>query len=155
MGEAGCGESPFVGHNASSLLKHALQEYGTTKSSEAVGIEVRTVSEGTARAEILHEKDTALGTVVENRVLTSPNAPAKRHIGEFRHKCRANSNLSEHRVRLARGDDIQGWRLPRYVSFRTSPSKHRYLPSWTACLSTPSGSCAGRSRASACLLSRR
>ncbi|KAM5535289.1 hypothetical protein V8D89_011043 [Ganoderma adspersum] len=55
-------------------------EYGTTKGTEAIGIDIKTVSEGTARAEILREKDTALGTVVENRVLTSPNAPAKRHI---------------------------------------------------------------------------
>ena len=82
MGEASRGESPSSGC-APELLKDALQEYGTTKSTEAVGIEVKTVSAGTVRAEILHEKDTALGTVVENRVLTSPNAPAKRHIGPF------------------------------------------------------------------------
>ncbi|KAM5540807.1 hypothetical protein V8D89_005451 [Ganoderma adspersum] len=55
-------------------------EYGTTKGTETAGISIKTVSEGTARAEILREKDTALGTVVENRVLTSANAPPKRHI---------------------------------------------------------------------------
>ncbi|PIL35108.1 cytochrome P450 [Ganoderma sinense ZZ0214-1] len=63
-----------------SLWEKLSAEYGTTTSTEAGGIDIKTVSEGTARAEILREKDTALGTVVENRVLTSPNAPVKRHI---------------------------------------------------------------------------
>lgn len=46
-----------------------------------VGLEVKTVDVGTARASALRQPDAALGTVVENRLLTSKNAPAKRHIG--------------------------------------------------------------------------
>ncbi|KAM5540828.1 hypothetical protein V8D89_005472 [Ganoderma adspersum] len=62
------------------LWEKLSAEYGTTKSTETAGISIKTVLEGTTRAEILRETDTALGTVVENRVLTSPNAPPKRHI---------------------------------------------------------------------------
>ncbi|TBU21982.1 fatty acid hydroxylase [Dichomitus squalens] len=62
------------------LWKELAAEYGTTRSSEITGIDIKTVSGGTARAEILRQKDIALGTVVENRVLTSVNAPTKRHI---------------------------------------------------------------------------
>ena len=90
------------------LLSDTSQEYGTTKSTETANISIKTVSEGTARAEILREKDTALGTVVENRVLTSPNAPPKRHIGTF-----PSSHFSKHiltefgcRVGPTRGHDI-------------------------------------------------
>ena len=63
------------------LLNVLLQEYGAVKGAESTGIDVKTVSVGTARAEILRQKDTALGTVVENRVISGLNAPAKRHIG--------------------------------------------------------------------------
>ncbi|KAI0770681.1 fatty acid hydroxylase [Fomes fomentarius] len=55
-------------------------EYGTTASTETTGLEVKKVSAGTERAELLRQKDTALGTVVENRLLTAPGAPPKRHI---------------------------------------------------------------------------
>lgn len=62
-----------------------LQEYGTaTVDAEAGlvgGLEVKTVDEGTFRASVLRQPDAALGTVVENVLLTSPDAPAKRHIG--------------------------------------------------------------------------
>lgn len=64
-------------------LLNVLQEYGAVEGAESAGIDVKTVSAGTARAEILRQKDTALGTVVENRVISGPNAPAKRHIGAF------------------------------------------------------------------------
>ena len=46
------------------------------------GLQIKKVSGGAERAEILRQKDTALGTVVENRVLTAPGAPPKRHIGK-------------------------------------------------------------------------
>ena len=39
------------------------------------------MDEGTFRASVLRQPDAALGTVVENKLLTSPGAPAKRHIG--------------------------------------------------------------------------
>ncbi|KAI0694744.1 fatty acid hydroxylase [Earliella scabrosa] len=56
------------------------KEYGTTGSAEVTGLQIKKVSGGAERAEILRQKDTALGTVVENRVLTAPGAPPKRHI---------------------------------------------------------------------------
>ena len=51
---------------------------------------VKFVSAGTTRAEALRQKDAALGTVIENKLLTSPNAPAKRHIGQcfYAQSCR-------------------------------------------------------------------
>ena len=55
---------------------------GTRGSSEpTTGVAVKTLSAGTERAEILRQKDTALGTVAENKVLTAPGAPPKRHLG--------------------------------------------------------------------------
>ncbi|KAI0329045.1 bifunctional P-450/NADPH-P450 reductase [Cubamyces sp. BRFM 1775] len=57
-----------------------LKEYQTTKNEEVAAMSVKFVSPGTARAEALRQKDAALGTVIENKLLTSPNAPAKRHI---------------------------------------------------------------------------
>ncbi|RPD56624.1 cytochrome P450 [Lentinus tigrinus ALCF2SS1-7] len=55
-------------------------EFGTTSKTGTDGLEIKTVSAGTERAEILRQKDAALGTVVENKVLTAPGAPVKRHI---------------------------------------------------------------------------
>ena len=46
------------------------------------GVSMKTVDKGTSRASVLRQADADLGKVVENRLLTSPNAPAKRHIGE-------------------------------------------------------------------------
>ncbi|KAH9891895.1 bifunctional P-450/NADPH-P450 reductase [Cubamyces lactineus] len=57
-----------------------LKEYQTTKNEDAAAMSVKFVSAGIARAEALRQKDAALGTVIENKLLTSPNAPAKRHI---------------------------------------------------------------------------
>ena len=44
-------------------------------------MKVEIVGEETSRAADLRQPDAALGTVVENRVLTAPGAPEKRHIG--------------------------------------------------------------------------
>lgn len=44
-------------------------------------VSLKTVDKGTTRASLLRQPDADLGKVVENRLLTSPNAPAKRHIG--------------------------------------------------------------------------
>jgi len=41
---------------------------------------MKTVDPGTFRASILRQPDAALGTVVENRILTAVGAPSKRHI---------------------------------------------------------------------------
>ena len=38
---------------------------------------------GTARAAALRQPDAALGRVIENRLLTKPGAPVKRHIGKL------------------------------------------------------------------------
>lgn len=58
-----------------------IQTIGASARVDTPGFEIKTVSAGTERGEILRQKDTALGTVVENRVLTAPGAPVKRHIG--------------------------------------------------------------------------
>ncbi|KAI0655429.1 bifunctional P-450/NADPH-P450 reductase [Cubamyces menziesii] len=63
-----------------ALADALLKEYQTTKSEDVAAMSVKFVSPGTARAEALRQKDAALGAVVENKLLTSPNAPAKRHI---------------------------------------------------------------------------
>ena len=58
------------------------QEYSTEISKDVqTGLEMKVVSEGTTRASDLRQQDAALGTVVENKVLTAPGAPEKRHIG--------------------------------------------------------------------------
>ncbi|KIP12117.1 hypothetical protein PHLGIDRAFT_98480 [Phlebiopsis gigantea 11061_1 CR5-6] len=57
------------------------EEYHTSVSKSVIaGITVDIIHEGTSRASDLRQLDAALGTVVENRVLTAPGAPEKRHI---------------------------------------------------------------------------
>ncbi|KAI0642932.1 bifunctional P-450/NADPH-P450 reductase [Trametes meyenii] len=80
-GDAGGAEFFEAFDNWEKALWEKLSEaYATTGNAEATGLDVKIVSPGTARAEVLRQKDTALGTVVVNELLTSPNAPAKRHI---------------------------------------------------------------------------
>ncbi|RPD57416.1 bifunctional P-450/NADPH-P450 reductase [Lentinus tigrinus ALCF2SS1-7] len=55
-------------------------EFGAPTKVGTDGFEIKTVSAGTERSEILRQKGTALGTVVENKILTAPGAPVKRHI---------------------------------------------------------------------------
>ncbi|OSC96348.1 fatty acid hydroxylase [Trametes coccinea BRFM310] len=50
------------------------------KTSHINGLSLKNVDSGISRASVLRQPDTDLGRVVENRLLTSPNAPAKRHI---------------------------------------------------------------------------
>ncbi|KAI0770686.1 fatty acid hydroxylase [Fomes fomentarius] len=52
----------------------------SSSGSGAAQFDIKTISAGTSRAEILRQPGTALGTVVENKVLTAPNAPPKHHI---------------------------------------------------------------------------
>jgi cytochrome P450/NADPH-cytochrome P450 reductase len=57
------------------------KEFQTSKKeSTSTGFEVKTVDPGTARAAALRQPDAALGRVVENRVLTKPGVPVKRHL---------------------------------------------------------------------------
>lgn len=60
-----------------------IQEYKTEAATTETGggLKVETVSTGTARAEILRQPDAALGTVIENRILTTAGVAEKRHIG--------------------------------------------------------------------------
>jgi cytochrome P450/NADPH-cytochrome P450 reductase len=60
------------------LWKTLVGAYGTTRS-EAAGLQMKLVDAGTGRAAALRQPDVALGTVVENRLLTR-GGPAKRHI---------------------------------------------------------------------------
>ncbi|KAH9899295.1 fatty acid hydroxylase [Cubamyces lactineus] len=65
------------------LWKALAEEYGvevSEKDAPMSGISLKTVDPGTSRAAVLRQPDTDLGRVVENRLLTSPNAPQKRHI---------------------------------------------------------------------------
>ena len=49
--------------------------------SAGSGFDVKTVDAGTTRAAALRQPDAALGRVIENRALTKPGKPMKRHIG--------------------------------------------------------------------------
>ncbi|OBZ65058.1 hypothetical protein A0H81_14948 [Grifola frondosa] len=63
------------------VWERLTKEYNTKVEAAPIAcVDVQTVSSGTARAEVLRQAGTALGTVVENRVLTAPGAPVKRHI---------------------------------------------------------------------------
>ncbi|EKM58057.1 uncharacterized protein PHACADRAFT_139651 [Phanerochaete carnosa HHB-10118-sp] len=57
------------------------EEYNTAVKQDATtGLKVEIVGDSTARAADLRQHDAALGTVVENRILTAPGVPEKRHI---------------------------------------------------------------------------
>ena len=61
--------------------------------------EVKTVDPGQERAAILRQPTAVLGKVVENRVLTKPGVPVKRHIGEAALKtCKDEMLNVDHRV---------------------------------------------------------
>ncbi|KAI0631143.1 fatty acid hydroxylase [Trametes polyzona] len=65
------------------LWKALAEEYGidvAQQSASKGGVSIKTVDPGTSRAAVLRQPDADLGRVVENRLLTSPNAPEKRHI---------------------------------------------------------------------------
>ncbi|THU98682.1 cytochrome P450 [Dendrothele bispora CBS 962.96] len=63
------------------LWKALTEKYSTTQSqSTSIGFEVTTVDTGASRAAALRQTDTAFGVVVENRILTKPGHPVKRHI---------------------------------------------------------------------------
>lgn len=84
VGDAGAGDffEAFDEWEA-GLWPILASEYQTTQSKSVAGLQIKTIDEGTARATALRQPDAALGTVVENRLLTSAAAPAKRHI-EFK-----------------------------------------------------------------------
>ncbi|KAF7794903.1 hypothetical protein EIP86_006046 [Pleurotus ostreatoroseus] len=81
-GDAG-GSELFESFDAweSNLWEVLAKEYNTAVSeASSLGIQIKNVDDGTSRAVDLRQKDAALGTVIENRVLTAPGAPEKRHI---------------------------------------------------------------------------
>ena len=50
------------------------------EDSTGVSFEVKTVDAGTERLTHLRQSDAALGTVIANKILTAPGAPAKIHL---------------------------------------------------------------------------
>ena len=68
------------------------KEFGVAAKEEesALSLDVKTVSSGTARAELLRQRDLAYGKVIENKILSAPGAPEKRHIG----RCRAATAIN-------------------------------------------------------------
>jgi cytochrome P450/NADPH-cytochrome P450 reductase len=62
-----------------------IQKEFSTDSAKVseVGLGSEIISKGSGRAETLRQVDIALGTVLENRVLTAPGAPVKRHLGNL------------------------------------------------------------------------
>lgn len=53
----------------------------TPAQTETLSIKI--VDAGTTRSKLLRQPDAAMGKVLENRLLTKPGAPEKRHISEF------------------------------------------------------------------------
>ncbi|ESK91468.1 cytochrome p450 [Moniliophthora roreri MCA 2997] len=98
----------FVG----DLWQCLTKEYNTAQLSSSVssGFEAKTVDAGTGRSEALRQVGTGLGKVIENRVLTKPGHPVKRHIefelpegstyrtGDYLAILPQNPNESVHRV---------------------------------------------------------
>ncbi|KAI0754469.1 fatty acid hydroxylase [Daedaleopsis nitida] len=83
-GEGDAADAAFFGSFdqwENTVWEALSKDYGhSAAAADANALEVKTISSGTSRADILRQPDTALGTVVENRVLTAPGAPPKRHI---------------------------------------------------------------------------
>lgn len=80
---------------------------------------MKTLDPGTARATALRQTDTALGRVVENRVLTKPGAPEKRHISTVLVPFSPDAILTRvycNRVRTPGRDHFAGWGLFIHVS---------------------------------------
>lgn len=70
--------------NTITNCSDAVQEYQTSRSKTSTsGFEIKTLEPGIQRAVDLHQPDAALGRVVQNRVLTKPGVPIKRHIGNY------------------------------------------------------------------------
>lgn len=53
------------------------------KEDASPDLKVETVGDATVRASDLRQRDATLGTVIENRVLTTLGTPEKRHIGRL------------------------------------------------------------------------
>ncbi|TBU21312.1 bifunctional P-450:NADPH-P450 reductase [Dichomitus squalens] len=84
IGDAQAAEFFEVFDDWEAKLWNALAtEYNLQVAEDAAlvsSISIQTIDVGTTRASILRQSDADLGKVTENRLLTSPNAPAKRHI---------------------------------------------------------------------------
>ncbi|KAK0494970.1 fatty acid hydroxylase [Armillaria luteobubalina] len=78
------------------LWKTFSKEYSTTKIIASVSvIDVKVIDAGDERAESLRQPDTALGRLVENKILTPIGHPVKRHL-EFELPPRMNYNPGDY-----------------------------------------------------------
>ncbi|KAK0481963.1 fatty acid hydroxylase [Armillaria luteobubalina] len=78
------------------LWKTLSKEYSTTKSTVDIAvIDVKVIDAGDERAESLRQADTALGHLVENKILTPAGHPVKRHL-EFELPPRMNYNAGDY-----------------------------------------------------------
>ncbi|PBK73968.1 cytochrome P450 [Armillaria solidipes] len=77
------------------LWKTLSKEYSTTRRAADVSvIDVKVIDAGDERAESLRQPDTALGRLVENKILTPTGRPVKRHL-EFELPSRMNYNAGD------------------------------------------------------------
>lgn len=81
MGDSGEGTDSHRVSASTIAYKRYLQEYATSGKSADATLDVKTVDLGQARAVALRQAGTAFGKVTENKVLSAPGAPTKRHIG--------------------------------------------------------------------------
>jgi hypothetical protein len=101
------------------VIEGLFQEYQTTESTSLSTINITDVDPGTARAITLRQTDASLGEVIDNKVLTAPGHPIKRHIGNWICCVRASTlfqMLFFYRVQVARGSQLSRWRLLGDVS---------------------------------------
>ncbi len=62
-------------------MKQKYKTAGEVHSQPDSSLEVKILDTRSTRAELLRQHDMAIGEVIENRLLTKPGAPVKRHIG--------------------------------------------------------------------------
>ncbi|KAG7449852.1 fatty acid hydroxylase [Guyanagaster necrorhizus] len=80
----------------SKLWKTLSNEYSTTRRTAGVSnIDVTVIDAGDERAESLRQPDTALGRLIENKILTPAGGPVKRHL-EFELPPRMNYNAGDY-----------------------------------------------------------
>ena len=57
-------------------------ERASTSIVEPEALNIEIVNAGTPRSKLLRQSDVGMGKVLENRLLTKPGTPEKRHIGK-------------------------------------------------------------------------
>ena len=58
-------------------------ERASTSIVEPEALNIEIVNAGTPRSKLLRQSDVGMGKILENRLLTKPGTPEKRHIGKF------------------------------------------------------------------------